>query len=369
MNRIIIGGDISSWGFGSGWLRSELDKVSGDIVVEISSYGGDVYESIDMYNLLRQYSKNKGQVTTLVGAKAMSGGAIITMAGDKRIAHANSTFMIHRAWTFTWGNAEDLKAEADILNGIDGIQAKEFAKYLPESEEEVMNMFTKDTYYIGKEQLESTNIFTEIIDEPLSDDTIETKNQAANAFASAKKVFQTQVEKNNYVPDFAKVARLVAKAQENMGGTNTAMPSDNVKLVNSTAGEAMAITENDIKILETRVAQRDQKIELLEDDKELLSSKLDKVNAALETKDSENAILTNKLSEAEGKNESVMSRLNEAIASNVDVKTALAMVNASTDEDASVLALDANKQTPITGGDIANMSRVDPWANFTKGDE
>ena len=358
MSNIVIAGEISQWGYGAKWLRGELDAGTGPRTVEVSSYGGDVYESIDMYNLLRQYSKTKGEITIIVGAKAMSGGAIITMAGDKRIAHANSTFMIHRAWTFTWGNAVDLMDEAKILEGIDKIQAKEFAKYLNESEDEVLEMFTKDTYYVGKEELESTNIFTEILEEPLESD-IETKKQASNGFASAKKDFVAQVEKNNYVPDFAKVAKVIDEVE-----ILATMPSDDEKIVNQIKGEGMEYNEENFNILTeqnkvftARITTLNSRVANLTDDNTALQTSLDAKTTELKG-------MSDKLSEAkkEAKVE-VAARLTEANASNVtSIDTMIAMVNADTEEDASKIAIDASKSESLKQTETKVSSK--PWDDF-----
>lgn len=206
-NRIEILGTISEWGYGSRWLRDELKNKTGDVEVFISSFGGSFYEAIDMVNMLRRYAKEKGEITTIVGAKAMSAGAIIAMAGSKRVAHKNSTFMIHRSWQFAVGNAVDMEDTSKMLNAIDRIQAREFAKYLNESEDEVMSMFAKDKYYIGEDELKSTNIFTSIIDEDIEDEGLIESEKKANAlYTSAVKSYEKDYVEKNHIEDFQKVA-------------------------------------------------------------------------------------------------------------------------------------------------------------------
>ncbi|MEA2091053.1 MAG: hypothetical protein U9O83_01655, partial [Campylobacterota bacterium] len=92
--------------------------------------------------------------------------------------------------------------------------------------------------------------------------------------------------------------------------------------------------------------------------------------AALETKDEELKALKAdsdaKLSEAKEANDAfksqVETRLNEAVETNVDVKTALSMVNASSDEDASNLAIDAKSNTEALKQD--GQADKDAWADF-----
>lgn len=40
------------------------------------------------------------------------------MAGDERIMSKSSALMIHNAWTFVSGNANDLRKEADDLEKL-----------------------------------------------------------------------------------------------------------------------------------------------------------------------------------------------------------------------------------------------------------
>lgn len=213
MYDIVIDSGISVWDYSAKKHRENLSKVDGSVKIFISSYGGDVYEAIDIYNMNREHSKTKGEVDITIGSKAMSAGAIVTMSGDKKRAHKNSTFMIHRAWTFTWGNAIDLENESKILNGIDRIQAKDFSKAMGVSEEEMLNTLTTDTYYIGEEELRKTNIFDEIID---SDEVNEEENQksASRAFATAKKEFLAKVEEAEYKPDLSSAKKAILNCND-----------------------------------------------------------------------------------------------------------------------------------------------------------
>lgn len=98
-------------------ISAALRSLDGaDVVVNINSPGGDVFEGLAIYNLLREY---KGHVTVRVLGVAASAASFIAMAADEiQIARAGF-FMIHNAWTGLWGNRNDLRETADFLEQID----------------------------------------------------------------------------------------------------------------------------------------------------------------------------------------------------------------------------------------------------------
>lgn len=98
-------------------ISAALRSLDGaDVVVNINSPGGDVFEGLAIYNLLREY---KGHVTVRVLGVAASAASFIAMAADEiQIARAGF-FMIHNAWTGVWGNRNDLREIAEFLEQID----------------------------------------------------------------------------------------------------------------------------------------------------------------------------------------------------------------------------------------------------------
>lgn len=119
---INIFGDITSWP----WLESdvssynlvqELDALqdAGQIDIYINSYGGEVAEGLAIYNALKRH---KAKVVTHCEGFACSVASVIFMAGDERVMSNASLLMIHNAWTYTQGNAQELRKEADDLDTI-----------------------------------------------------------------------------------------------------------------------------------------------------------------------------------------------------------------------------------------------------------
>lgn len=96
----------------------ELESASKPITVYISSYGGNVYDGLALYDTLRSL---ECPVETHVLGKAMSMGVILFAAGDTRSASPHATFMAHEISSGSAGKLHENKIdveEAERLNKI-----------------------------------------------------------------------------------------------------------------------------------------------------------------------------------------------------------------------------------------------------------
>ncbi len=101
----------------AGELRS-LGK--GPVTVNVNSPGGDLFEGLAIYNLLREHD---GEVTVKVLSLAASAASVIAMAGDTiQIARAGF-FMVHNTWVIAVGNRIDLREISDWLEPFDAAMA------------------------------------------------------------------------------------------------------------------------------------------------------------------------------------------------------------------------------------------------------
>lgn len=85
------------------------------INIYINSYGGSVFEGTAIYNQLRRHPAHK---TVYVDGFACSVASVIAMAGDEVVMPRNALMMVHNAWMFVQGNAEELRKAADDLEKI-----------------------------------------------------------------------------------------------------------------------------------------------------------------------------------------------------------------------------------------------------------
>lgn len=156
--NINIYGDISSYPFEEGAptaknLTAMLDSLEdiSKINVYINSYGGEVAEGLAIYNALKRH---KAKVVTYCDGFAASIASVIFMAGDERIMNDSSLLMIHNAWSWGEGNAEQLRKQADDLDKITQASVIAYKSHSTLSEEEIKALMDKETWILPDEALE-----------------------------------------------------------------------------------------------------------------------------------------------------------------------------------------------------------------------
>lgn len=155
---INIYGDITSFPWFEGdvsanILSKQLDELTdvSEISVYINSYGGEVAEGLAIYNALKRH---KAKIKTYCDGFACSIASVIFMAGDERVMNESSLLMIHNAWTWTQGNAEELRKQADDLEKITQASVNAYKAHSTLSEEEIKNLMDNETWILPEEATE-----------------------------------------------------------------------------------------------------------------------------------------------------------------------------------------------------------------------
>ncbi|MFS8372421.1 Clp protease ClpP [Xanthomonas campestris] len=147
----------------------------GPVTVNVNSPGGDMFEGLAIYNLLREH---EGEITVKVLGLAASAASIIAMAGDTvQIARAGF-LMIHNAWVMAVGNRNDLIEVADTLKPFDDAMASIYAARTGQDQKAMAKLMDAETWIGGEAAIEDG-----FADELLASDKVE--RGAAKASASA----------------------------------------------------------------------------------------------------------------------------------------------------------------------------------------
>lgn len=113
----VIGADWYGDGVTASRIAAALRSIGGaDVTVNINSPGGDMFEGLAIYNLLREY---EGRVTVKVLGLAASAASIIAMAGDEVQIGRGAFLMIHNCWVYAMGNRHDLQQIATDMEPFD----------------------------------------------------------------------------------------------------------------------------------------------------------------------------------------------------------------------------------------------------------
>ena len=173
---INIYGDITSWPWmesdvSSYTLSKELDGLDVDIInVYINSYGGEVAEGLAIYNALK---RNKAKIKTFCDGFAASIASVIFMAGDERIMSNASLLFIHNAWTSTYGNANELRKQADDLETMTQASVNTYMSCINITEDDLKAMLDAETWIAPQDAL-TMGFATSII----NDNTSKNPNQS-----------------------------------------------------------------------------------------------------------------------------------------------------------------------------------------------
>ncbi len=134
----------------------QLDGVS-KINVHINSGGGSVFGGIAIYNILKRHN---AEITVYVEGLAASIASVIAMAGDRIIIPENAQMMIHKPSSITWGNADEMRKEANILDGCQKVILNTYMQHTKEgvTAEQINALIDAETWKNGREWQEFFNI-------------------------------------------------------------------------------------------------------------------------------------------------------------------------------------------------------------------
>lgn len=178
--KIAIRGIIGEWGTTDRDLIAQVEALGEveEITVVINSRGGEVDHAISIFNFLRAHS---AKIIVRVEGMAASSASLIAMAGDEIIMPANTLMMIHNPWTFAAGNADQLRATADMLDKFEGALREVYVARTGKSEDEIKAMLKGEdgdgVFMTAKEAKEAG--FCDVVE------AVEKKDAAATAQAFA----------------------------------------------------------------------------------------------------------------------------------------------------------------------------------------
>lgn len=118
---------IDNWyGISSEQFVKELISIDADVIhLRINSPGGDVFDARAMATALKEH---KAKVISHIDGLAASAATYIALAADEVRMSDGAFFMIHKGWTITLGNADELRGTADLLDKVDGAIANDYAR-------------------------------------------------------------------------------------------------------------------------------------------------------------------------------------------------------------------------------------------------
>jgi ATP-dependent protease ClpP protease subunit len=150
------------------------------IQLRINSPGGDVFEGIAIYNLLRAQRK---PIDVFVDGIAASAASVIAMAGDTITMGTATMMMIHNAWTIAVGDAREMRKTADLLDSIGASISECYVKQSGKTAAEVQAIMDAETW-LGAQQCVDEGFATAIA----ADDDDDSAMALARSFKATAKL-------------------------------------------------------------------------------------------------------------------------------------------------------------------------------------
>lgn len=132
---------------------NDLEQSYPIINIRLNTPGGDIHQGTPIVNAIRS---SKSHINIYVDGIAYSMGAEIAISGNTLYMYDNSRLMFHNSSTGAWGNAQQLREQADVLDSYDKSLAPLLANKLNITEEEALEKYLnfKDNYFTAKEAKE-----------------------------------------------------------------------------------------------------------------------------------------------------------------------------------------------------------------------
>lgn len=148
--EIDIFDEIGLWGVTPKDFAAALKAVPTDrnISLRINSPGGSVFDGFAIYNLIAE--RREKVVTNVIGL-AGSMASIVMLAGKRVIAAENATIMIHNPMAMAWGESDEMRKMADLLDKLRGTLVNTYANKTGKKDEEIIEAMNATTWFTAKE--------------------------------------------------------------------------------------------------------------------------------------------------------------------------------------------------------------------------
>ena len=118
------------------------------VVVGVNSQGGAVGEGLAIYNAIQ---RRRNEVTVRIDGYALSIASFFPLAAARVVSPKSSIWMIHKAWNWAQGNADQLRKDAELLDTHDKVMSAGYAARTGKKVNEIEAMMAAETWLTGEE--------------------------------------------------------------------------------------------------------------------------------------------------------------------------------------------------------------------------
>jgi len=143
-------------------ILSQIPAGTADIVMRIHSPGGSVGDGLAMYNALQAHP---ARIVAIVDGYAASTASFVMLAADEVQVHESSLVFLHKPWTMSEGNADDMRKSADDLDKHEDAIVAIYSRKTGKSAEEMKAVLREEMFLSGAEAVEM-GLADVLIDDP-----------------------------------------------------------------------------------------------------------------------------------------------------------------------------------------------------------
>jgi ATP-dependent Clp protease, protease subunit len=184
---------IGAWGVNAKEFLGEFRALKASTVkVYVNSPGGSVFEALAIFNGMRATGKT---IEIHILGVAASAASYIAMAGDKIVMPSNTMMFVHNPINAVYGNAEEMREMADVLDKIGASLMATYMKRWKGEEQALKDLFAAESYLTAAECLE--NGFCDEVTEEITAEAafdVDRLPEAVQAVFAKAKVKQTPIE-------------------------------------------------------------------------------------------------------------------------------------------------------------------------------
>ncbi len=247
----------------------ELKDINAETIhLRINSPGGSVIDGNAIFNALLRHD---AKVITHIDGLAASMASVIAMAGDEVHMSDNALLMIHNPWTVSMGDADELRADADLLDKMSASIMSAYGRSQYE-DEEIKDLMDAETWFTAQEAFDAGLV-----------DHIDAGLRAAASDITAlaeSSAFSVPAEKQ--IASLNKQIEAISKTSQEVS-EQLAERSERVEEISAELVDACATAE----AIKAEKAEIEEAHAELTEQLEAKTAELDNINAELEAKDAE----------------------------------------------------------------------------------
>jgi len=172
---IRIFGDIgdSWWGdsVSAAQFAEDLDEIGkvAQLEVRLNSPGGDMFDGVAIYNTLRNHP---AKVVAYVDGLAASAASVIAMGADELVMGTGTQLMIHDAWALSVGNADEMRAQAAVMDQLSDSMADIYADRAGGTATEWRNTMREESWF-GADEAVAAGLADRVVKREKATDDVE----------------------------------------------------------------------------------------------------------------------------------------------------------------------------------------------------